>query len=172
MIGHLRPVKDPFRTALAARTLHPDSRIQVVQIGAALDEYMKKAARVEEEFNSRYRWIGELPRWKTIRTLARCHLMALTSHMEGGANVIGEAIACSVPVVSSRISGSIGLLGGDYPAYFPVGDTQALAKLLTRVEADTAFYDSIKEWCERLQPLVDPARERQSWEDLLGEFQS
>ena len=157
---------------MAARSLPADSRIQVVHIGAALGEDMEKAARAEEAHNSRYRWIGEFPRWKTLRKLARCHLLSLTSHMEGGANVVGEAIACSVPVVSSRISGSIGLLGKDYPGYFPVGDTQAMADILVRAETDTAFYNSIKEWCERLQPLVDPARERQSWENLLRELQS
>ena len=90
--------------------------------------------------------------------------------MEGGANVVGEAIACSVPVISSQISGTIGLLGEDYPGYFPVGDTYALAKLLERIETDPVFYNTIKAWCERLKPLVDPAQERQSWENLLQEI--
>ena len=172
MIGHLRPVKDPFRTAMAARALPSDSRIQVVHMGAALSEEMERAARAEAASNPRYRWLGGLPRWKTLRRLAQCRLLVLTSQMEGGANVVGEAIACSVPVISSRISGSIGLLGDDYPGYFPVGDTQALENLLARVETDTAFYNTIKAWCERLEPLVDPARERQSWENLLGELQN
>jgi glycosyltransferase involved in cell wall biosynthesis len=47
--------------------------------------------------------------------LASSRLMALTSRLEGGANAVSEAIACSVPVISSRISGSIGLLGEEYP---------------------------------------------------------
>ena len=38
-----------------------------------------------------------------------------------------EAIACGVPTISTRIAGSVGLLGEDYPGYFPVGDTEALA---------------------------------------------
>ena len=156
---------------MAVRTLPPDSKIQVVHAGAALSEEMEKAARAEEALNPRYRWLGGLPRWKTLRLLARCHLLVLTSQMEGGANVVCEALACSVPVISSRISGSIGLLGADYPGYFPVGDTQALANLLTRVETDTTFYNTIKAWCERLKPLVDPAREHQSWGNLLREIQ-
>ena len=90
--------------------------------------------------------------------------------MEGGANAVSEAITCSVPVISSRISGSIGLLGEDYPGYFPVGDTQALTDLLIRVETDAAFYDALKTWCERLKPIVDPDRERQSWKRLLQEL--
>jgi glycosyltransferase involved in cell wall biosynthesis len=90
--------------------------------------------------------------------------------MEGGANVISEALAASVPVLSSRISGSIGMLGLDYPGYFPVGDTQALADLLMCAEADARFYTALKKRCERLRPLVDPAREQQSWAGLLREL--
>ena len=95
--------------------------------------------------------------------------MVLTSRMEGGANVVSEAIAASVPVISTRISGSIGLLGKDYPGYFPVGDTHALADLLCGAEEDTKFYGRLKAQCDRLAPLFDPKRERQSWAKLLRE---
>jgi hypothetical protein len=73
-------------------------------------------------------------------------------------------------MLSSRIAGSIGLLGADYPGYFPVGDTAALAKLLERAESDAAFYGELQRWCAGLRPLIDPARERQSWADLLAEL--
>ena len=44
-MGHLRPVKDPFRTALAARLLPPSSRVRVLHLGAALSEEMAEQAR-------------------------------------------------------------------------------------------------------------------------------
>lgn len=170
VLGHLRPVKDPFRTAIAARQLPPSSRVQVVHVGGALTDDMKTQADTEVSINPRYRWLGELPRWRALRVLARSRVLVLTSEMEGGANAISEAIACSVPVISSRISGSIGLLGEDYPGYFPVGDTQTLTDLLMRLEVDTAFYDTLKTWCKQLKPIVDPNRERQSWKDLLQDL--
>jgi putative glycosyltransferase (TIGR04348 family) len=170
VLGHLRQVKDPFRTALAARLLPPASRLQIVHVGAALDDDMAGQARAEAAVNPRYRWLGELPRWKALRVLARCRLLVLTSEMEGGANVVSEALAVSVPVVSSRIAGSVGLLGEAYPGYFPVGDTDALARLLWRAETDANFYRTLCEWCVRLRSLVDPDRERQSWEQLLREL--
>jgi putative glycosyltransferase (TIGR04348 family) len=170
VLGHLRPVKDPFRTALAARLLPATSRIRVVQIGAALEPEMEAEACAEMGANPRYRWLGELPRWQALRRLARSRLLSLTSLSEGGANVISEALACGVPVVSSRISGSIGILGADYPGYFPVGDTAALAALLERAEQDRAFYQELKAWGERLRPLVDPARERETWAQVLREL--
>jgi putative glycosyltransferase (TIGR04348 family) len=172
VMGHLRPVKDPFRTAQAARLLPATSRIRVLQLGAALSDDMAEQARTEMTVNPRYIWKGERPRGEALRTLARCRLLALTSQMEGGANVISEALAVGVPVVSSSISGSIGLLGRDYPGYFPYGDTEALAALLSRVESDEAFYRDLQQRCERLRPLVDPERELRSWESLLCELDS
>jgi putative glycosyltransferase (TIGR04348 family) len=171
VLGHLRPVKDPFRTALASRLLPPASRLRVLHVGAALSTDLAEQARAEAAANPRYRWLGDLPRWKALRTLARCRLLALTSRLEGGANVVSEAIAAGVPVVASHVSGSVGLLGTDYPGYFPVGDTRALGDLLRRAETDADFYKSLKAHCRLLRPLVRPARERQSWRLLLRELQ-
>ena len=160
-------MKDPFRTADAVRLLPASSQIKVLHAGAALSPDMESEALAKTKSNPRYSWLGELPRWKTLRLLAGSRLLALTSQMEGGANVVSEALACSIPVISSRISGSIGLLGEDYPGYFPVGDTQALADLLHRLEPDQAFYLSLKAWCHRRKEIVSPDREKQSWECLL-----
>jgi putative glycosyltransferase (TIGR04348 family) len=170
VMGHLRPVKDPLRTALAARLLPAASRIQVLHIGGALSEELAEQARAEQARSPRYRWLGELPRSEALGMLSRCRLLSLTSVSEGGANAISEAVVAGVPVISSRIDGSIGLLGEDYPGYFPVGDTQALADLLWRAETDTAFYNTLRDGCARLRPLFDPARERQSWDELLREL--
>src|SRR5262249_10341841 len=169
-VGHLRPVKDPLRTALAARLLPAASRIQVFHVGGALSEDMAEQARTEAARNRRYQWLGELPQDEALGVLSRCRLLSLTSESEGGANVISEAVVAGVPVVSSHIDGSIGLLGEDYPGYSPVGDTQALADLLWRAETDLEFDNALRDRCARLRPLFDPARERQSWYDLLSEL--
>jgi putative glycosyltransferase (TIGR04348 family) len=169
VVGHLRPVKDPFRAALASRLLPQDSRVHVVHAGAALSETMARRARHETLVNSRYHWLGEMVRWKALQVMGRCRLLVLSSKLEGGANVISEAIAASIPVLASRISGSVGLLGEDYPGYFPVGDTRALARLLRRAEVDADFYQTLQAWCHGLRPLIDPAREWQSWRELLSE---
>jgi glycosyltransferase involved in cell wall biosynthesis len=155
---------------MAARLLPARSRVRVLHVGAALSEEMAEMARAEMAENDRYRWLGELPRWHARRVLARSHLLSLTSEMEGGANVISEAIAASVPVVASRISGSIGLLGTDYPGYFPVGDTEALAALLQRAEQSPPFLAGLQARCAALAPLVEPDRERQTWAALLTEL--
>jgi putative glycosyltransferase (TIGR04348 family) len=170
VMGHLRPVKDPLRTAWASRLLPASSRLRVLQLGAALSDDLAEQARQEQATNPRYRWLGERPRRQALRILSRCRLLVLTSHLEGGANVISEALSLGVPVVSSRIAGSLGLLGADYAGYFPVGDTQALADLLLRAETDTDYYDTLCSQCAQRRPLFEPARERQSWQELLREL--
>jgi hypothetical protein len=58
--------------------------------------------------------------------------MVLSSLSEGGAKVISESVVAGVPILASRMDGNVGLLGAHYPAYFPVGDTEAFARLLRR----------------------------------------
>jgi putative glycosyltransferase (TIGR04348 family) len=170
VIGHLRPVKDPFRTALAVRLLPPSSRIRVLHVGRAMSDGMAARARAEMAKNPRYLWLGEQPQWRTRRILARSHLCVLSSRMEGGANAISESIMASVPVVASRIPGTIGLLGADYPGYFNVGDTRELGRLLIRAEADPNFLSLLKSKCNKLANLFEPAREQRAWKDLLVEL--
>jgi putative glycosyltransferase (TIGR04348 family) len=170
VLGHLRPVKDPFRTALAARLLPSTSRLRVMHVGKALSDDMATCASAEMADNPRYRWFGELPRWQALRVLARSHLLVLSSYAEGGANVLSEALALGVPIVASQIAGSIGILGEDYPGYFPVADTAALAQALDKAEHDPLFYQALQAWCTRLAPLIHPIREHQAWGKLLEEI--
>lgn len=169
VIGHLRPEKDPLRTAWASRGLPASSRIRVVQIGGVLSPELGEEAQKEQEANPRYRWLGPLPHWRTRQLLASSHIVAITSLMEGSSNVLCEALTSPTPVVASRISGLIGTLGEEYPGYFPVGNTQALTQLLARVESDPHFYDRLATAGLEVAPLVAPESERACWEDLLSD---
>lgn len=170
MVGHMRDVKDPFRAAEASRMLPTESEIQILHIGGALSAAAKKRARREQLENRRYNWVGEKPRWQAIRLLARTRLLVLTSLMEGGANVVSEALACNVPVISTHISGSVGLLGPNYPGYFPIGNTKGLADLLLRAEKDSKFYNSLKAGIKSQGSIVHPHQETASWQNLLKEL--
>ncbi len=167
--GHLRPVKDPLRTAMAARRLPKDSRIRVTHIGAALSESMERRAEQEMQRNPRYRWVGELTRSKTQQGIARSRLLVLTSKMEGGANVISESLAALTPVISSRISGSIGLLGKAYPGFFETGDTAGLAKLLSKCESEPDFLTRLQSLCQTQARQLTPEAESGALEDLIHE---
>lgn len=170
VLAHLRPVKDPLRAARAARRLPASSRVRVLHAGAALDAASAARARAEARANPRYAWLGPLPQGRALRLLARCRLLVLTSRLEGGANVVSEALACGVPVLSSRIEGSLGTLGAGYPGFFEVGDTRGLAALLSRAETDPSFYRRLVARCRSLARLVAPDVERRSWKRLLQEL--
>jgi len=170
VISHLRPEKDPLRTAMAARELPDSSRLRVLHIGRPLSKEMDRRLRAEIARNPRFQWLGELPHWKTRRILADSQLLSVTSRMEGSSNALCEAIASSVPVVASKIPGLVGTLGKKYPGYFPVGETRELARLLQKIESNPEFYHRLKAHCARLSPLVDPKREITAWKKLLNEL--
>ena len=170
VIGHLRAVKDPFRAAIAARLLPASSGIRVLQVGGAMTPAMAARARKEMRVNQRYEWLGEQPQSQVRRILARSYLCVLSSRMEGGANVLSEAVVNSVPILASRIAGNVGILGADYPGYFGVGDTKQLAQLLRCAETCPEYLAELRARCKNLAPLFDPAHEEKTWADLIREL--
>ncbi|MBS1173474.1 MAG: glycosyltransferase [Proteobacteria bacterium] len=168
--GHLREEKDPLRPAYAVRDLPSGSRLRVEHYGGAHTAEWAAMAQAEMAANPRYRWHGEVCHGRLRRVYASAHLLALPSRMEGGANVISEAVVAGLPVVASRIEGSVGLLGADYPGYYPVEDTAGLRALLLRAESDPAFYADLDGRCAARRPLFTPERERSAWESLLREL--
>lgn len=167
--GHLREEKDPFRAAAALAHLPAQSRIRVVHLGKALSGDMAHAAKDWMRREPRYRWMGEVTHGAACRRLARSRLMVISSRMEGGANVVSEALAAGVPVLASRVSGNIGMLGRTYSGYFPLADEIALARLLWRAESDGAFYSRLVEQCARRAILVRPEHEARSLARLVRE---
>ena len=168
VIGHLRDVKDPLRAAEAARLLPAASRIRIEQVGRAYAPSWAARAEAEMEANPRYLWRGDVPAAAVRRLLARSHAMVISSLSEGGANVISEAVVAGVPVLASRMDGNVGLLGADYPGYFPVGDTEALGRLLQRLEDEPRFVAQLGKALARRAPLFRPARETIAWRRLLA----
>jgi putative glycosyltransferase (TIGR04348 family) len=168
VLAHLRDVKDPLLAARAARRLPTASRVVVVHAGAAHEHRWASAARAEMELNPRYRWRGELTRHAALELLASADVLACTSHAEGGANVVSEAIALGVPVVGTAVDGTTGLLGDDHPGLVPIGDAEALAEVLRTLEGDPAVYAEARGRVEALRHLVDPAHEREGWASVLS----
>ena len=159
MIGHLRTEKDPY-TFMRASTLVTSAKVRLLHIGGALESSLGQAATATAAVNDRYQWLGNLAHGVTRQRLARSHAMAICSLMEGGANVIIEAVTSGVPVLASDISGNRGMLGNDYAGYFPVGDAAALARLIDQSVEDPAFYDLLKRQSARRAALFAPDIER------------
>ena len=159
MIGHLRDEKDPA-TYMRAAGLLKSAKVRMTHIGSALDPNLGTQAEQTQQLYPQYQWLGNLSHAATRQRLKRSHLMVITSKMEGGANVIIEAITSAVPVLASNISGNRGMLGGRYAGYFPLGDSLKLAQLIERAASDTKFYSRLQAQCAARAPLFAPERER------------
>lgn len=172
VVGHLREEKDPFRAAYASVHLPEHSRVQILQLGRALSEDMAQTARSLAHELPRYHWLGELPHQGVLEQFAHADLLVLSSVMEGGANVVCEALAAGVPVIASAVSGNIGMLGEHYPGYYPLGDERGLAQLLARAESDAGFYAELVRQCRERYALMTPEREASSLRQLVAEFET
>jgi putative glycosyltransferase (TIGR04348 family) len=168
VLGHLREEKDPFRAVMALHRIPRDIPVEVLQLGAALDREMRERARGWKRLERRYRWLGSVDHGAAMRLLASSHVLVVSSVMEGGANVICEAARIGVPVLASRVPGNIGMLGRDYPGYFPLRDDRALARLIERARTDRAFYRRLKGAMRRRRRLFVPASERAALKRALA----
>jgi putative glycosyltransferase (TIGR04348 family) len=170
LIGHMRDVKDPLRGALALRDVPESSRLRLIHLGKAHNKGWEKKGLAEMKRNPRYLWKGEKAGGEVRQELARTNLMLISSLSEGGANVVSEALVAGVPVIASRINGNIGMLGRDYPGYFPVGNEKALKKLMLKCETDKTFLADLTKRCKARAKLFKPAEEKRRWKSLLAEL--
>lgn len=166
IVGHLRRVKDPFRL-LAALSRLPTFPLEVLHAGRALEPEFAVAARRWMRRERRYRWIGEVPSARARQMIADSDALVLSSTMEGGANVISEAVVCGVVVLASWISSSVALLGDEYEGYFEVGSSDSLATLVRRFVDDSRFRSRLRRQIARRRTLFTPRAERQAWRRLL-----
>src|SRR5258708_1693193 len=138
VVGHLREEKDPLRAVLALARLSKKEHenIELVHVGGALDPALGEEARSWMAREPRYRWLASLPHAQALGWIARSHALVVSSVMEGGANVIAEAARIGTPVLASRVSGNLGMLGRRYPGYYPLPHEARLAKLIAPAAAD------------------------------------
>ena len=119
----------------------------------------------------RYRWLGSVPHARALRWLASSHVLVVSSGMEGGANVIAEAARIGVPVLASRISGNVGMLGRGYPGFYPLYDERrGLAGFSSALPAiEELLRQAAKSLLQR-KPHFAPAAERGEGGRSLQQF--
>jgi len=166
-VGHLRHEKDPFTPITALRLLPDASRVRLTHIGNALDAEHADAMAIVARSEPRLNWLGGVGHAVTRARIKRAHLLVIASRMEGGANVIVEAITAGVPVMASFVSGNIGMLGDDYPGYFPLGDAAACAALMSRAETDATFYARLCRASKALEKRFTPQRENSAIQKVV-----
>lgn len=159
LVGHQRPEKDPLTAVRALLRLPAELPVRLFHIGAALDAGLAAEVTALGARDGRYHWLGALSQAATRQRIKRCHLLLLPSLMEGGANVLIEAVTSGVPVLGSDIGGNRGMLGADYPGWFPVGDAERLAGLISNATKDPQYYATLSRRCAERVSLFSPAHE-------------
>jgi putative glycosyltransferase (TIGR04348 family) len=165
VVGNLRKEKDPFRAALALA--HVD-RVKVVQVGDALDPSYAGKAKALMKKEPRYRWVGGCSHARALGWIAHSHLLVVSSVMEGGANVICEAARIGTPVLASRVSGNIGMLGKNYPGYFRLHDEKDLARQIEK----HLHKKTLRRHLAARRHLFAPAAEKRALRAVLRELGS
>ncbi|MEP7156760.1 MAG: selenoneine biosynthesis selenosugar synthase SenB [Betaproteobacteria bacterium] len=158
--GHLRPEKDPETIFRMVRLIPPGSAIRITHIGAPLDNRLTAMATKLAANSPNYQWLGALSHGDTRAAIKRAHLLIHPSVLEGGANVIAEALTAGTAVVSSDVPGNIGMLGKHYPGYFPVGDAASLLNTILRCHSEPRYFTRLQAACDARAPLFEPETER------------
>jgi putative glycosyltransferase (TIGR04348 family) len=172
VVGHLRAEKDPDIIFRLAESLPADSRLHILHLGAPIDAKLAARAESLSATSPHYHWAGALAHGLTRAAIKHAHVLIHPSVLEGGANVIVEAIASGTPVVASRMSGNIGMLGQNYTGYFPVGDMPALRALLDQCALDPNFLLRLSTACAARAKLFLPDAERHALIKLISQTQS
>ena len=168
-VAHLREEKDPATAFAAWRLLPRDVAATLTIIGAALDPALGRAARDLAAADPRVQWLGPRDHSWTRQAIKRAHLLINSSRMEGGANVVVEAITSGTAILATRMSGNVGMLGDDYPGYFTVGNASELAALLIRASHDPRFLRELDIHCTRRAHLFTPAAETRALSAVINE---
>ncbi len=169
-LAHLRDVKDPFLPAHAAGRLPPQSKIEILHAGEALDAHHARAAVRLSRPPSRWRWVGPRSHAAALRLLASADLFVQTSRSEGGSVALVEAVMADRPCLCTRIPAAVGMLGARHPGYFGVGDVRGLARLLERAESDAGFLQRLQRASRAVRRQFTPAAERAAWRALLADL--
>ena len=67
--------------------------------------------------------------------------------------------------------GNVGMLGEDYPGYFPLGDERRLAGLLAMAEDDPDFYAALVSHARARRDLMRPEQEASRLRQAVAEFE-
>jgi len=168
MAGHLRDEKDPRCFFEAAWRLAGRHDIVLDHIGGALDPVLAAEARRTMAECPHYRWLGAVPHGEARRRIQAAHVLVNASRMEGGAQVVVEAMRSGTAVLASRIDGHRGLLDDGHPGFFAPGDAAGLATLIAACRDDPAMLPTLEAWGAARAPRFEPACEAAALQHLVA----
>jgi glycosyltransferase involved in cell wall biosynthesis len=115
-------------------------------IGTGRDQPAYERAVRDKALEKSVRFLGDMPGDQVERVLCASDLLVLPSFMEGMPYVILEAMACSRPVVATRVDGvPEAVPDGDAAILVPPGDAYALRAAIERLLGDATLRQTLGE---------------------------
>jgi glycosyltransferase involved in cell wall biosynthesis len=110
-VGNLLPVKNPLLLIQAHADLNtrrgagglPPAQLKLIGEGPLLKEIFKKTALLQTSAEVSH--LGRLSPDQVAKWMGASNVLCLSSHNEGFPNVILEAMACGLPIVSTDVGG-------------------------------------------------------------------
>jgi putative glycosyltransferase (TIGR04348 family) len=169
-VGHLRAEKDPATLYEAVAHLPRDVPVTIRHMGAPLDAGLAAKAHALQRHDPRYRYLGPMSHGLARSAMRAAHLLLHPSIMEGGANVIVEAVTAGTAVLASRVSGNVGMLGPQYGGYFEVGDASGMAARIVQAWEERSYLRNLERACAKRRVLFRPEAEARAVQRLLREM--
>ena len=123
---------------------HTAVRLTVAGDGPSREEFFRALADAPAELEVNY--LGRVDSALLPKLYAQSDALLITSLSETGPQVVWEAMASSLPVVTSRFIGSgleRALVHDSNVLFFEIGDTQAAAQCCLRLQREPALRDTL-----------------------------
>jgi glycosyltransferase involved in cell wall biosynthesis len=164
-VGRLEPQKAPEVLIEGISPLFPrHENLHLLLVGTGSLESSLRDQVSQLGVTERVHFAGRQDDIPGIMRAAKCYV--LTSRWEGMPNVVLEAMAAGLPVITTEVEGVGGLISGNRGVGIPIDDASALADAIERLLADPAKGNS--------QALMaqDYVAEHFTWNRCAAEFES
>jgi len=157
----------PYLLQAFARIQHPSKRLR---IAGQVPNWMKPIfASLPQEH---VEFLGSVPQTELPRIMSTSHVLVLPSIEDGFGMVMGQAMACGCPVLSSTNTGGEDLYTDSVEGFIvPIRDVDAMADRMQRLADDPALQKHMSEAAlNRVQHLGGWTQYGDAWVALLQQL--
>ena len=139
-VGHIAFQKGvPYLLEAFEKFRHPRKRLTMVgAVAPEMEQFLKGKQWEHVEF------LGNVPHARMKDVMSRSHVVVFPSINDGFGMVIGEAMACGCPVISSENSGGMDLIKDGHEGYVvPIRDSASITDRLEQLAQDPVLRETM-----------------------------
>jgi glycosyltransferase involved in cell wall biosynthesis len=114
---------------------------QLVLVGNRNDQY-EKIAEDLKLLNTAVFFLGEVSYAEVAKEIQRSHAFILNSNIENSPCVIGEALCCGLPVLTTTVGGIPELVNGNNSLLISPGNSEGLAMAMVQLKKNYSSFNS------------------------------